>query len=438
MMRRCTSDRVLSFLCFLALTLISVPGRPLAQDIPCGSSYIVVQGDTLGAISNRAYGPGRIPDLYAANAATIGRNINLIEIGMVLTIPCFGDTAESVEANFDPAPDLEAGAQEDLASVEIVFNKSSAPRFIMNVGIIDPFLAEITRVTDGRVTFVEPDEVNREGRAQFELVRSGEVGGAYVFNGYIAKRNPLIQITMQPMMGGSAVETAVALWRTHVAHFAEAENFADVQLLGFVGAPPAHIWRVSEAPVTDEEKLVGNNAWPVPYFEGLDTRGAAAVRAEAAERIRLLDEAQSGEPPTYALAHGAARAVGVWTEARRVTEIDGGVYAPAFSVVFNKDVWERISPQDRQAILTLSGEALALRSSKWDDFDNGHKAEMLASGLELVPAAPELLAELQDNARASWEEWIESADAEGISGFQSARFFTEQIEAAKARLRPQG
>ncbi|MEO0912834.1 MAG: hypothetical protein AAFY59_07575, partial [Pseudomonadota bacterium] len=180
---------------------------------------------------------------------------------------------------------------------------------------------------------------------------------------------------------------------------------------------------------------VGNNAWAVPYFEGLDTRGAQAVRAEAAERIARLDTTPGMPPATYALAHGAARAVGVWTESRRVTEIDGGVYAPAFSVILNKDVWESISAYDKEAITSISGEALSLRSLRWDDFDNGHKAEMLAGGLELVPASPRLLAELQDNARASWEEWIRTADAEGISGFQSSRYFVDQVEALKTRFR---
>ncbi len=51
------------------------------------SSYTVKKGDTLSGIARRLMGTTSWQTLYEANKATIGSNPNLIQIGMVLTIP---------------------------------------------------------------------------------------------------------------------------------------------------------------------------------------------------------------------------------------------------------------------------------------------------------------------------------------------------------------
>ena len=406
--------------------------------IACGPDYFVAPGDTLSQIARRAYGRlERYQQIYAVNVDRIGPDINVIEVGTALRIPCDIEGAQPAgtgAATFEAAPDLAVTAQGVPSNkVDIVFNKASAPGFIINVGIIDPFLADITRATNGRVTFSEPESINRDPEAQLAGVRSGSFDGAYQFNGHLTESHPLLQITMQPMIGGTALQTAIALWRTHTQHFQGADNFDDVKLLGFIGSPPAHIWRVSDAPVTENEQLDGNNAWAVPYFDGLDTKGATAVREENADRIRLLDQTPGLPPATFALAHGAARAVGIWTQARTVTEIDGGVYAPTFSVVISKEKWDQISPADQQAIERLSGETLALRSAAWDAFDNGHKQQMIKEGLTIIQPDFDLLAELQDRARVSWENWIQNADAVGVPGFDAINTFFREMKALRAQ-----
>ncbi len=404
--------------------------------IECGQPYTVKAGDSLSLIAKNAYGDGATDELYRQNADRIGPNPDIIRLGMQLRMPCGLERNITIDgANFQPAPEIVASRAIAISdnTVNIVFNKASAPKFILNVGIIDPFLEDIERVTEGRVQFLEPAVVDRDPQNQLDLVQSGDVDGAYVFNGYLADTHPLVQITMQPMVGGTALQTAIALWRVQEQHFYKANNFDGVKLLGFIGAPPAHIWRVSDVPVTEQEQLQDNNAWAVPYFEGLDTKGAQVMRTENADRIRLLDQTPGLPPATFALAHGAARAVGVWTQARTVTEIDGGVYAPTFSVVISEEKWNEISPRDQAAIERLSGETLALRSAAWDSFDNGHKEIMLREGLNIVQADVKLMAELQDRARVGWEAWMATAETEGVSGFEALEAFFAEME----RLRRQ-
>ena len=75
---------------FLALGLIAGLSAPAeAQALACGGEYTVKRGDTLQRLTNAAYGPGKSWQLlYRPNRSVVGANPSLIEVGMVLTIPC--------------------------------------------------------------------------------------------------------------------------------------------------------------------------------------------------------------------------------------------------------------------------------------------------------------------------------------------------------------
>ena len=428
-----------------------------AQSIPCDTPYTIVRGETLGAISTRAFGPGKLSQFYALNQSVIGPNPDQIEIGMVLTVPCsltatapaLAETtaeaaatqtasavstlpAQTSAADFSAAPlsnePQSPDAMPDEAEVVLTFNKASAPKFVINTAIIDPYLKKISEVTEGRVQFIDPPVVNRDARAQLELVEKGQADAAYVFNGYLQASHPLLQLPMQPMMGGMAYQTAVALWELHDAHLSDVDSFGDVRLLGFVGAPAAHIWRLREAPVVPGEDLVKTNEYTVPYFDGLDTRGAAAVREENASWLAAYDEKQ-GNPLTFAMAHGAARAGGIWNDNRTVTELPNGVYTPTFSVIISDAAWDRISEADQEAILSVSGRVLSEASERWDEFDNGHRRIMIEQGLDVVKADVELLAELQDRSRAGLDRWIITADRMGLQGYDALQFYSDTLRA---------
>lgn len=328
----------------------------------------------------------------------------MIFIGQQLTIPCLsGDVTIQISNVTNDGDDI----------LVFTFNKTSAPAFVMNSGIIDLYLQEITEVTEGRVTFIDPPVMNRDGMVQLDLVTSGAVDGAYIFNGYLADSHPLLQLPMLPLMGGSAEQTAVSLWRLHEKYLADTGYFDDAQLLGFVASPTAHIWRLNDAPVMVNENISDQNDYRVPYFEGLDTRGPAVVQEENKAMLAEFDEATNGSR-TFFLAHGAARAAGLWDETRTVTEVNNGLYTPTFSVVLSNDAWARISDEDQAAILEVSGEAFAKRSASWDAFDNGHRQHMIDTGLNIVKADDALLAELEIEAATRAAPWIATATALGI------------------------
>ena len=427
--------------CLLAVFVaVAAPSATFSQNqhttIACDQTYTVVSGDNLTRISLRAYGQRAVAALHSANAQVIGADPNLILVGQRLQIPCqLGGTPVQARADLpaaepQPIPVSDTAAPETLV---LTFNKTSAPPFIINSGIIDLYLAEITEVTDGRVRFVDPPQINRNPEIQLDLVAAGEVDGAYVFNGYLLASHPLLQLPMLPLMGGSAEQTAVSLWRLHETYLAQTDYFDEAELMGFIAAPAAHIWRLNGAPVLPGSDILNQNTYDIPYFEGLDTRGPAAVQQETALRLANYNEATNGSL-TFFMAHGAARAAGVWANDRTVTEIDNGVYTPTFSVILSNQAWARISPQDQAAIREISGERLAERSASWDAFDNGHRAHMLTTGLNVAKADAALLAELEAELASRLQIWIDAATLIGVPGAEAISAYRQDLASLQDRL----
>ncbi|MEM7525048.1 MAG: LysM peptidoglycan-binding domain-containing protein, partial [Pseudomonadota bacterium] len=72
-----------------ALLITPMAERASAQALACGGEYVIKAGDTVSKVSRRVYGndvPYQI--LFSANSDVIGADPSLVEIGMVLRLPC--------------------------------------------------------------------------------------------------------------------------------------------------------------------------------------------------------------------------------------------------------------------------------------------------------------------------------------------------------------
>lgn len=81
-----------------AAAIFSAPTLAAAQStsVSCGGTYVIKRGDTLQRVTNAAYGPDQSYQfLYSANRDVVGPNPSLIEVGMVINVPCRDDVAAS-------------------------------------------------------------------------------------------------------------------------------------------------------------------------------------------------------------------------------------------------------------------------------------------------------------------------------------------------------
>ncbi|MEM7546074.1 MAG: transporter substrate-binding domain-containing protein [Pseudomonadota bacterium] len=118
--------------CGLSLSVfaggVGLESRAQAQELACGGTYAVVLGDTLQNITDRVYGPDETyQKLYKANRAVVGPNPSLIEVGMVLNLPCPDDSAATASAAPATTPAQPQASGTAQTSGAVLFPQTDRP-----------------------------------------------------------------------------------------------------------------------------------------------------------------------------------------------------------------------------------------------------------------------------------------------------------------------
>ena len=99
----------------LTSMIVITPDRADAQTA-C-EFYRVKKGDTLREIARAAYGTDQYRPIWRENRAEIGRNPNVIEVGMVLRLPCVDGSFPSQAGSAATQATPEASAKETISFV---------------------------------------------------------------------------------------------------------------------------------------------------------------------------------------------------------------------------------------------------------------------------------------------------------------------------------
>ena len=111
------------------------------------------------------------------------------------------------------------------------------------------------------------------------------------------------------------------------------------------------------------------------------------------------------------------------------TYFPGGFYSSAFGFFMNEDKWNKLSKQDQDAILSVSGEALARMAGKaWDAADKVSIDSMKAAGVAVVDANPAFMADVRKRSEPLINDWIKAANAKGVNGAKVFAEFHEELK----------
>lgn len=104
-MRRTRPNRTWLSLLAAGMLAALLADPAAAQQAECGGTYTVGRGDTLSRIAQRVYGDrDKYLLLHEVNRAVIGPNPALLEVGMVLTVPCLDEKGAVIEPGDLPVP----------------------------------------------------------------------------------------------------------------------------------------------------------------------------------------------------------------------------------------------------------------------------------------------------------------------------------------------
>ena len=176
----------------------------------------------------------------------------------------------------------------DISSsyAETVLRMSSwvPPSHTVTRDILIPWMEDVARVTEGRVTVDALESPLGKPPAHFDIARDGLADIAIGVHGYTPGRFVLTQIAELPFLSDSSEVLSVAYWRVHEAYLAQAGEHDGVHLLGLWTHGPGHIFN-GRREITSLDKL-----------DGLKFRvggGLVSQIAEALGRLRFRRRPQS-------------------------------------------------------------------------------------------------------------------------------------------------
>jgi len=265
---------------------------------------------------------------------------------------------------------LAATGTAQAQTVNLTLSSWVPPTHYVNAAILQPWMDEVKKVTNGRVTVsMLPKPVGSPAQ-HWELARKGVADITWGNFTYEAERFKHVWFSELPLMGSNCTASSVALWRTYEKFLASNDAFKGVVMLGtgLLGGGQLHH---PSKPVDTLNALKGQKVRMGGPIQKrlLEELGAIPVAGPGTKAYELLEGGVID-----ASLHPLESVVNFRLDGKlkHHTVIAGGLYDAAFFIGINEGKWNRLSAADRQAIMKISGEAL---SRRWgEQFDKQNQA----------------------------------------------------------------
>ncbi len=321
------------------------------------------------------------------------------------------------------------------AQDQIVINYSPwlPAKHAVHEGLIRPWIEEVEKVTDNRVTVKFLPKAVGTPREQFDVVRDGLADMGVILPGYTPGRFPLLEMGEMALLSSDARVIAPAFYRAYMKYFDKLDPLAGTHVLTIFSTTPNQI--VTDKGIIEKVsdfkglKMRAPTASSIPIINAL---GAVPVQKPVSEMYEL---ASSG------IVDGtffAATAVNDWNLAELLpymTKVPGGIGQPVMAFLINEDKWNSISEEDRKAIMEVSGEKLAAAAGEnYGSSEDAAYGKLEDAGVTIEDASPELVDELKATLAPVEQEWVDKAEENGLdNAAQILADFRTELDAAEGQ-----
>lgn len=322
---------------------------------------------------------------------------------------------------------LSFGAQAQKKT-NVLFNSFIAAQHPVNTRILKPWADDISKATEGRVTFEFPPKDLSSPPQQMDGVTKGIFDMAYQFHGFMAQKVKLTQLAHLPFVNTTARGSSIALWRTYEKFFAKADEFKEVQLIGLCVALPGPIFGM-KGPIRGAADIKGTKIYALPGVAAriLESAGGGVVAAPAVRSYEVISGGTVDAFAGYSVMD--ANAFNTLQYAKHVTDIPGHLTAPAFAFFMNKRKWASIPKADQDIITRFGGEELARRFGTYDGIETQARRAAAAAGIQFSTASEAFIKELRDFAAPLEKAWLDDAAQLGVDGKAALAHYIEQAKA---------
>jgi len=299
----------------------------------------------------------------------------------------------------------------------LTFNRWTPATHHFHARIMKPWADRVEEATQGRVKIQFTAASLGSPARQFDLARTGVVDIAASNQSYTAERFPLAGFAELPFLSSSAEALSVANWRGTVALQKQVDEYQGTKLLTVFSNGPGMIFTRNKAvnAIADLENV------RVRASEGIPARvaallGAVPVSAPVTEAYQMLSK---GIIESILLPPDSIHSFKMDQYLKHMTTTPDGLFSSTFFVVMNEAKWNALPEQDRQAIMSVSGESFAREAGRvWDDQDKMALAAFKEGGMDTHVADEALAAEIRKRLAPLEKEWLAQAKAKGVDGEQ--------------------
>ena len=317
----------------------------------------------------------------------------------------------------------------NTASAQTVLTMSSwvGPNHPLTRDVLGGWAAAVEKATNGRVKMQMLAKHPVAAQGTFDGVRDGVMDVSYVTASYTPARHPLPLLAELPGSGGTAEINSVAFSRIHWKHLHKAGEYKGVKLLGVFTHGPGQMFLVKK-PVNSVADIAGMK---IRSGGGISEASAKALGASplvkpAPESYEIL---ASGVADGTFFPAESIKSFNLDKVVKHATIFPGGFYSSAFGFFMNEEKWDKLSKQDQDAIMSVSGEALArLAGQAWDAADKGGMEALRVAGVNIQQASPAFIAEVRSRTEPLANTWIQAANAKGLEGAKVLAEFREELK----------
>jgi TRAP-type C4-dicarboxylate transport system substrate-binding protein len=295
--------------------------------------------------------------------------------------------------------------------------------------ILPGWIDEVERVTEGRVRGIIPPRSVAPPPEQLAAVVGGVADVSVSFNGFVEEAVGA-RVAMMPFVAiRNAERMSRALWATNRQFFPD--EVTSVHLLSQFVIGAGELYSQTDTPINSIEDLASRRMWvlPGPLARIAAQIGSGVVSTPAVESNEIISrgvvDGHLGLDPQ------GVQSFQLLPYTRSTTRLSRPIYTTSFSVFINNDTWAGISPEDQEAIMSVSGDVLgAAFGARWDAAVAQGVAAYADAGVDVVDADPAFEAALVEASRFVTTGWLADAAARGIDGQAALDFYIGQLSDA--------
>ena len=245
-------------------------------------------------------------------------------------------------------------------SQEVMRISSWLPPSHVNTEIFPTWIKWIEEATEGRVTGVVEFDL-ASPPAQIDLVTDGGADASWIFHGYNPGRFVTTKLIELPGYKGDAAASSVAHQRAYETYLHEAGEHEGVVVAAMMTHGPGQLFLRNEI-----DGLDGVKGLKVRIGGGVSTdmANALGMTGVALPAPEVYETVGSGVADGVMMPIDTNMSLRLYEVAPHTYKMPGGFYRGSFALILSEQFLDRLSPEDREAVLSTTGEKLALMAGE--------------------------------------------------------------------------